>query len=115
MKIYQIKKEVYQLTSTKSTRQLKFDRPELVEGKDLRLKESWLSIYNTFKLLDNFHQEQTEKTISEQYGFKVLNATSKFEDLLGNTQSFGIFYQDLENKIDNLEFKINNNYEKNEF
>ena len=41
MKINQLKQEVYQLTSTKNTEQLKSKRAELTENKDLRRKDSW--------------------------------------------------------------------------
>ncbi len=51
MKLQEIKQEVYQLTCTKNTKQLKKERPQLVEGRDLRYKVQWLTILDEIKLL----------------------------------------------------------------
>ena len=69
MKIYELKKYVYQGTETNSTKELKSKHPELVEGKDLRKKTSWLSIYNSLKAIEEFREELGEP--------KVLSAASK--------------------------------------
>ncbi len=58
MKIQELKQEVYRLTQTTSTKELRNVRSELVQGKDLRRKDSWQSIFNTLKLVGNFEQEQ---------------------------------------------------------
>ena len=102
MKIYELKKEVYKLTSTKTTKQLKRSRPDLVYEKDLRRKQSWISIYNTLKLIDSFQQEQTEKRICEEYS---LSPSSSFEELLENVKAIGKLYNSVENKIEKLEAK----------
>ena len=105
MKIKQLKQEVYGLTFTKSTKQLKKSKPELLKGKDLRLKESWVSIYSTLILIDNFQQEQTKKTIAKEYRFKPLDKTYTFQDLLDNIKSLGELFNSLEEKLDNLNIK----------
>lgn len=105
MKIQQLKQKVYSLTNTKSTKQLKKSYLELVKEKDLRLKESWISIYNTLKLIDNFNQEQTGKRIAKKYGFSSLNDSSNFCNLLDNVKSLGNLFNSLEKRIDNLNTK----------
>ena len=110
MKINQIKQEVYRLTSTKNTQQLKFKKPELTIGKDLRRKDSWITIYSTFKVIDNFHQDCTSRDVSLKHGFKSLDRNSSFNDLLNNVRSLGSLYSSLESKINVLEpNKINKN------
>jgi len=44
IKLKQIKQEVYQLTCTANTRQLKIERSDLVKDKDLRYKSNWIEI-----------------------------------------------------------------------
>ena len=109
MKINQLKQEVYRLTSTKNTKQLKFQRPELTRGKDLRTKNSWIAIYSTFKLIDDFHQDRTSRDLSVKHGFKSLDRNSSFDDLLNNVRSLGSLYNSLESKINLLENKITKN------
>jgi hypothetical protein len=53
MKILDIKKEVFQLTCTTDTKELKKDHPNLTNGKDLRYKEQWLKILEDVKFLRN--------------------------------------------------------------
>lgn len=53
MKIKEIKQEVYFLTSTKNTQQLKQQRPNLIKGKDLRYKLQWQAIFEEIKQLRN--------------------------------------------------------------
>lgn len=110
-KIYQLKTQVYLLTSTKTTKQLKSKRPELTKGKDLRRKDNWLTIYNTLKLIDDFHQEQISKEINIKYKFKTIDSNPNFNDLMSNVLSLGNFYQNLDAKLENLEQKIKKNNE----
>ena len=51
MKLIEIKQEVYNLTQTRDTRQLKKERPDLTLGKDLRYKSHWLEILHQTKIL----------------------------------------------------------------
>ena len=51
MKLIEIKQEVYDLTQTKDTKQLKKERLDLTLGKDLRYKSHWLGILHQTKLL----------------------------------------------------------------
>ena len=51
MKMQAIKQEIYHLTSTKNTKQLKKERPELTNGKDLRYKVHWQQILEQLKRL----------------------------------------------------------------
>lgn len=51
MKLKLIKQEVYNLTSTHNTKQLKKERSDLTTGKDLRYKTHWLDILEQIKLL----------------------------------------------------------------
>ena len=53
MKLQEIKQEVYRLTCTKNTKQLKNKHLKLVEGRDLRYKVQWISILNEIKSLPN--------------------------------------------------------------
>jgi len=105
MKINQLKQEVYRLTFTKNTQQLKSNRAELTTGKDLRCKNSWLSIYSTFKLVDDFQQSLVAQDAIAKHGFKLLNSDSSFADLLNNVGSLGSFCDSLESDINLLEKK----------
>lgn len=51
MKLKIIKQEVYHLTDTNSTKQLKKERSDLTLGKDLRYKAHWLEILEQIKSL----------------------------------------------------------------
>lgn len=103
MKINQLKQEVYRLTSTKSTKQLKSQRAELTAGKDLRRKDSWLAIYSAFKLVDRFQQDIVSHQVLTKHQFKLLDSSSSFADLLNNVRSLGSLCDSLELKIDKLE------------
>ncbi|MEN9518923.1 MAG: hypothetical protein RLZZ381_1511 [Cyanobacteriota bacterium] len=103
MKINQLKQKVYQLTLTKTTKQLQVQKPELTKGRDLRKKDSWVSIYNTFKLIDDFQQGQTSQEILTKHGFKLINKHSSFTDLLNNVNSLSSLCNALESKIDSLQ------------
>ena len=107
MKINLLKQEVYQLTSTKNTKQLKLQRPELTQGKDLRIKDNWIAIFSTLKLIDDFHHDRTSRDVSVKHGFKSLDRNSNFDDLLNNVRSLGSLNNSLVSKIDVLEQKIN--------
>ncbi|EAZ90482.1 hypothetical protein [Crocosphaera chwakensis] len=68
MKLNTIKKQVYFLTCTKNTQQLKKQRPDLIKGKDLRYKQHWQTIL-----------EQVKKLRLENFDFSLddLNASEK--------------------------------------
>lgn len=51
MKLKAIKREVYQLTATQNTKQLKKERSDLTSEKDLRYKVCWLEILEQIKFL----------------------------------------------------------------
>ena len=112
MKINRLKQEVYRLTYTKNTKQLKFQRPELTQGKDLRRKDNWTAIFSTLKLIDGFHQDRTSQDLLVKHGFKSLDRNSSFDDLLNNVRSLGSLHNSLESQINVLEQKPNIN--KNE-
>lgn len=49
MKMQSLKQEVFSLTCTSNTRQLKKERPDLTKGKDLRYKIQWVEILEQLK------------------------------------------------------------------
>ncbi len=51
MKMQAIKQEVYSLTCTATTTQLRKEHPSLTNGRDLRYKEQWCEILNQLKAL----------------------------------------------------------------
>lgn len=51
MKLTHIKQKVYILTCTKNTKQLKQERLDLTNGKDLRYKSHWIGILDRINLL----------------------------------------------------------------
>ena len=51
MKIREIKQEVFSLTCTNSTQQLKKERHDLTQGRDLRYKQQWTDILAKLKVL----------------------------------------------------------------
>lgn len=51
MKMQEVKQEVYRLTCTKNTKQLRRERSDLVEGRDLRYKAQWIEILEKVKEL----------------------------------------------------------------
>lgn len=51
MKMAEVKQEVYKLTGTETTKELKKEHPELTEGRDLRYKDHWLSILEQVRKL----------------------------------------------------------------
>ena len=98
-KILEIKQEVYRLTLTNSTKQLKKNNHLLTINKDLRRKENWISLYNTLKLVDDFQQEQTSKQLQKDFGLKPLNKESTFQDLLNHVQSIKKFIESLRKRM----------------
>lgn len=67
-KIYKIKQQVYSLTSTKNTKQLQQERPDLTSGRDLRYKAQWLAILEQLKALRASGQDLSlaDLEVSEQ-------------------------------------------------
>ena len=51
MKMQAIKQQVYKLTNTSSTKELRKERHDLTHGRDLRYKAQWLEILEQLKLL----------------------------------------------------------------
>lgn len=49
IKLRQMKQEIYQLTQTINTKQLKTERSDLVQNKDLRYKSHWQEILQQLK------------------------------------------------------------------
>ncbi|NJL20974.1 MAG: hypothetical protein HC895_09365 [Leptolyngbyaceae cyanobacterium SM1_3_5] len=65
MKLQIIKQEVFSLTCTSNTKQLKQERPDLASGKDLRYKKHWLEILQKLKTLRFHNQEISIADIEE--------------------------------------------------
>lgn len=51
MKMQAVKQEIFSLTCTTNTKQLKKERPDLTNGRDLRYKAQWLEILEQLKTL----------------------------------------------------------------
>lgn len=51
MKMQEAKQEVYHLTCTKDTQQLRKERPDLTDGRDLRYKAQWIEVLEKVKEL----------------------------------------------------------------
>ncbi|HIK45432.1 MAG TPA: hypothetical protein IGR64_11190 [Leptolyngbyaceae cyanobacterium M65_K2018_010] len=51
MKLAGVKQEVYRLTGTETTQELKKDHPELTQGRDLRYKAHWIKILEQVRAL----------------------------------------------------------------
>ncbi len=62
MKMQVIKQEVYGLTCTTNTTQLKKEHPSLTDGRDLRYKEHWLEILSQLKTLQS---QQSDLSLAE--------------------------------------------------
>lgn len=105
MKIYQLKEYVYQTTKTKNTKEFKKLKPELVEGKNLRKKSSWFSIYNALKLVRDFQSERVNKNLESKYGFQELDINSSVSDLIKNIQAIGKLNDQIEDKLTKIEQK----------
>ncbi|OYE00199.1 hypothetical protein [Nostoc sp. 'Peltigera membranacea cyanobiont' 232] len=59
MKMQDIKQEVLSLTCTTNTQQLKKERPDLTQGRDLRYKEQWVEIQRKVKRLQEQGQDMS--------------------------------------------------------
>jgi hypothetical protein len=77
MKLQSLKQEVFSLTCTSNTRQLKKERPDLTKGKDLRYKILWIEILEQLKVLRTevldislVDLEQSEQMLKESL-FKI--------------------------------------------
>lgn len=57
MKLNKIKKDVYKLTCTINTKDLRQQRPELTQGRDLRCKSEWKTILEIVVDLRNQGQD----------------------------------------------------------
>lgn len=51
MTLSEIKRQVYDLTCTETTKQLKQERPDLTKNQDLRYKKNWQSILDEIQFL----------------------------------------------------------------
>lgn len=75
-KMAEVKQEVYKLTGTETTKELKKEHPELTEGRDLRYKDHWVSILEQVRALKQTSDisladlEQSEQMLKESL-FKV--------------------------------------------
>ncbi len=73
MKLKEIKVQVYQLSGTETTRQLKKKYPELTKSKDLRYKKHWQALLDHFTQADHSHDgdlslkdlEESDKMLRE--------------------------------------------------
>lgn len=72
MKIHAAKQEVFSLTCTTNTAQLRKERPELTDGRDLRYKAQWFEILEKLKALRSYgldisltDLEQSEQMLKE--------------------------------------------------
>jgi hypothetical protein len=59
MKMQKIKQEVFKLTDTSNTQQLKKEHPNLTKGRDLRYKEQWKKILEQLKILREKGQDMS--------------------------------------------------------
>lgn len=51
MNMAEVKQEVYSLTNTKTTKELKKEHPGLTQGRDLRYKAHWMGILEKLRAL----------------------------------------------------------------
>ncbi|WP_373480903.1 hypothetical protein [Geminocystis sp.] len=105
MNINNFKKFVYQFINTKNTKELKKVKPDLVKGKDLRKKSSWISIYNALKLINDFQEEQITNNIRDNYGFQELNINSSLSEILNSIKAVSKLNEDIEESLILLEQK----------
>jgi len=76
MKMAEVKQEVYKLTGTETTKQLRKEHPKLTEGRDLRYKDHWITILDQVRALKQepdislAELEQSEQMLKESL-FKV--------------------------------------------
>jgi hypothetical protein len=87
MKMAEIKQEVYKLTGTETTKELKKEHPQLTEGLDLRYKAHWVSILEQVRALKQVPDislaelEQSEQMLKESL-FKVGALAGRSQDEL---------------------------------
>jgi hypothetical protein len=65
MKMQEIKQEVFNLTDTSNTQQLKKEHPDLTKGRDLRYKEQWAKILEKVKMLREKGQDMSLSDLEE--------------------------------------------------
>jgi hypothetical protein len=65
MKMQIIKQEVFCLTCTSNTKQLRKERPDLVSGRDLRYKEQWVEVLEKLKALHNRGKDMSLADLEE--------------------------------------------------
>ena len=65
MKMQDIKQKVLSLTCTTNTQQLKKERPDLTQGRDLRYKEQWVEIQIKVKRLQEQGQDMSLEDIEQ--------------------------------------------------
>lgn len=65
MKLKAIKQEVYLLTNTKNTKQLRKEHSEITAGRDLRYKVQWLAILEQIKSLKEKSLDISLKDLEE--------------------------------------------------
>lgn len=81
-----VKQEVYALTSTSCTKQLRRERPKLTEKRDLRYKAEWAAILESLKSLRASGKdlsledlERSESLLRESF-FRVERVTGKSDE-----------------------------------
>ena len=86
MKMRELKQEVFSLTCTTNTQQLKKERPELAKGRDLRYKEQWTEILEKLKVLQEQGQDMSLRDLeqSEQMLRESLFAVGHIAGLSNN-------------------------------
>ncbi|WP_414544911.1 hypothetical protein [Nostoc sp. CCY0012] len=82
MKMQDIKQEVFSLTCTINTQQLRKERPELTSGRDLRYKEQWVEIRQKVKQLREQDQDMSLKDI-EQSELMLKNSLFEIGQIAG--------------------------------
>lgn len=112
MKIQELKQKVYHLTQTTNTKDLKKSRPELVQGKDLRRKDSWNHIFQALSFTTEFEQDQIEKDIKQKYGFQELSNNPSFSEIMGNLAAVKHFSDDLNQNFQRVSKKNNLAFEE---
>jgi hypothetical protein len=83
MKMQDVKQGVYRLTYTNSTKQLRKERPDLTDGRDLRYKAQWLEILEKAKELRDKGLDMSLEDLdqSEQMLKESLYSVGRMADL----------------------------------
>ncbi len=104
MKLVKIKQQVYQLTCTKNTKQLRKERAQITQGKDLRYKNQWIEILDEVKLLrsQNLDISLTDLEKSEKMLKESLLTVGKLAGL--NEEKINVDWQKikLENQFSDI-------------